>query len=255
MPLKWESLSEDSSSGAQPAPPFGAPEGHFPDQLNNIQREALAAIAEIGSAVFGGGTAVAPSLSDSMEQLIYDIVWPVRSIRLWDSNSGATAIATAVPAGVTATWSPCDGTGGTPDLRDKIIAGADIASTEYTGNTKGSNTSASGGGHTPTGTIGGTALTTDQIPAHTHGVTDPGHTHTIAFDQRDQNDVPGTGGARRAVNEAVSEVTSSSTTGITIDSAGGGNTHTHTFTGAAVAAHTHTINPARTQVEFYMRTA
>lgn len=79
---------------------------------------------------------------------------PTGGIIMW---SGAT-----VPVG----WLLCDGANGTPDLRDRFIVGS--GSTYATGATGGAAT---------------VALTSQQIPAHTHTVTgttssDGAHTHT-----------------------------------------------------------------------------
>jgi hypothetical protein len=76
---------------------------------------------------------------------------PVGGIIIW---SGA---ANAIPSG----WVLCDGTNATPNLRDRFVIGA--GNTYAVGATGGSST------FTPSGTIGGTALTIAQIPAHTHG--------------------------------------------------------------------------------------
>lgn len=67
-------------------------------------------------------------------------------------------------------WLLCDGTNGTPDLRNRFIVGA---GTDYSvGNTGGSNN---------------VVLTTSQMPSHTHGgsvtISSGGaHTHDIWFD-------------------------------------------------------------------------
>lgn len=79
---------------------------------------------------------------------------PKGVIVLW---SGAV---NAVPAG----WALCDGTNGTPDLRDKFLVGA--------GNTYAAG--AAGGAASVT-------LATANLPAHNHGVTDPGHGHSLAL--------------------------------------------------------------------------
>jgi microcystin-dependent protein len=67
-------------------------------------------------------------------------------------------------------------------------------------------------------------LTVDEIPAHSHNVTDPGHTHgyqnTSASEQ-----VSGDGSKGVALNELINHTTSQSTTGITIQETGGGMSH------------------------------
>lgn len=135
---------------------------------------------------------------------------PVGLIAMW---SGAI---NAVPTG----WALCDGTNGTPNLRDRFVVGA--GTTYAVGATGGSNT---------------VSLTTSQMPAHTHSVTatgstdnqglhthtinDPGHGHTYGraggiygngFAFQDQS-INGTG-----------YTTNIATTGITMNGAGG---HTH----------------------------
>lgn len=66
-----------------------------------------------------------------------------------------------------ARWSLCDGTNGTPDLRNKFVvgAGSGVAPSTYA-----------------VGATGGSASTTlaiANLPVHAHGVTDPGHTHVV----------------------------------------------------------------------------
>lgn len=66
-------------------------------------------------------------------------------------------------------WAICDGTNGTPDLRDKFIVGA--------GNTY--NLSNSGGSASQTITVDPHTLTLSEIPSHGHGINDPGHSHGV----------------------------------------------------------------------------
>ena len=76
---------------------------------------------------------------------------PVGSIIMW---SGSTT-----PTG----WAICDGSNNTPDLRDRFVVGT---GTSYAiGNTGGSNT---------------VTLTDQQMPVHSHPITDPGHTHSFS---------------------------------------------------------------------------
>jgi hypothetical protein len=84
------------------------------------------------------------------------------------------------------------------------------------------------------GTVGATTLTSSQIPAHTHTVIDPGHTHNgnggdfLLFKS---GGTLATGGPQGYNN---SLTTASATTGITISNTGGGGSHDHTFTGTAI---------------------
>lgn len=78
------------------------------------------------------------------------------------------------------------------------------------------------------GTVGNTTLTTDQIPAHSHGVNDPSHRHALNGGNLGSGST-GYGGAPG--NNSFGEY---ATTGITIQNTGGGNSHTHSFTGTAI---------------------
>lgn len=94
---------------------------------------------------------------DAVEPQMASLV-PQGGIIMW---SGAVA---SVPAG----WALCNGSNGTPDLRDRFVIGA--GGTRAPGVTGGaaSGTTNSAGAHSHSGATGGTALTTAQMPSHTH---------------------------------------------------------------------------------------
>lgn len=127
---------------------------------------------------------------------------PAGVIVMW---SGSIA---SIPAG----WFLCDGTNGTPNLRDRFVVGAGGA---YAVN-------ATGGANSVT-------LDTSQIPSHTHTatVTDPGHNHLYFW-----TSVSGTANVPDGDNNTGnaptgSGPTSTSTTGITVTNSatGGGGSH------------------------------
>ncbi len=98
----------------------------------------------------------------------------------------------------------CDGTKGTPDLRDTFIRGAPGGSDA--GGTGGENTH---------------VLITSELPQHTHGLTDPGHTHTTTV-------AGGTGGSHYTDSGdfPVTTVTMTSVTASpTIANTGSGTAH------------------------------
>lgn len=68
-------------------------------------------------------------------------------------------------------------------------------------------------------------LTVGEIPSHSHGVTDPGHTHTYVNNANNQNTDNAFASETAADDNDLSQTTGSSTTGITINNTGGGGAH------------------------------
>jgi hypothetical protein len=108
---------------------------------------------------------------------------PTGCIVLWSGSTGS----------IPATWFLCDGTNGTPDLRNSFIVGA--------GSTYAVNAT------------GGTADAV--VVSHTHSVTDPGHLHTQGAVRADSMNV-GAGAFDRMSQSS----TASAVTGISINTAG-----------------------------------
>ena len=119
---------------------------------------------------------------------------PSGGIILWSGSTGS------VPSG----WYLCDGTNGTPDLRNSFIVGA--------GNTY------------AVGATGGTADAIVVSHTHTATVTDPGH-HHLGSVYNYYNGSTGGGGFVSGVNQ--SAVTTDSTTGITVANASAGTSGTN----------------------------
>jgi len=141
---------------------------------------------------------------------------PSGIITMW-SGSIAT-----IPAG----WALCDGTSGTPDLRDRFVVGA---GTTYTpGNTGGANTVALSTAELPSHTHSDGTLAAASAGAHTHGITDPGHSHSGSLFRAGASFIlQSVAGALHAQGN-----TNSATTGITVNS---GGAHTHDVTGSTGA--------------------
>lgn len=173
-------------------------------------------------------------------------VIPVGGIIMW---SGSIA---SIPSG----WALCDGTAGTPNLRDRFIVGA--GTTFAPGATGGAFTVTSGshthtmaaaGGHNHSGSAGGTALTVAQLPSHTH-------TWSGTQTSEDNNYTAGSNWLREG-----STVNSSAFT-VTTNATGEGATHTHTIdaepnhthTLDAGGEHTHNITPPYYALCFIMKT-
>lgn len=143
---------------------------------------------------------------------------PVSAIIRW---SGAIA---NIPSG----WQLCDGTNGTPDLRDRFIIGA--GSTYSSGNTGGANT---------------IALTAPQIPIHTHTASatlnaDPNHSHTSPGTGTNPNH----GHPTNVVAHSSGPIAEGNPGGGrygTVTTTGAGGSHAHVITVEAVPNHTHPV--------------
>ena len=152
---------------------------------------------------------------------------PVGGIIIW---SGA---ATAIPAG----WRLCDGTSGTPNLRDRFVVGA--GTTYAVGATGGAATVALTEANLPSHTHGVSITTGTESANHSHGGTtgamnsNASHSHTIPF----STILSGSGlyEAGPSDNSPTPNLSTSST-----------NTdHTHNFgTGGQSVNHTHLVSGA-----------
>jgi hypothetical protein len=146
---------------------------------------------------------------------------PTGAILMW-SGSIAT-----IPSG----WLICDGTNGTPDLRSRFIVGA---GSTYAVNATGGSADATLVSHTHTfsGNTGGM----NQNTVHSHGISDPGHTHS-------NNTIVGNGGGGSALSVAdpVSNefptpriTTNGALTGITVNAVN--LDHLHGYSGTTSSA-------------------
>lgn len=161
----------------------------------------------IDGAVIGGTTPAAGTFTTLAANTLAMTggagVIPVGGIIMW---SGAIS---AIPAG----WALCNGSNGTPDLRDKFVIGANaddsgVAKTNITG--------------TPT-LSGGSKDAVNVSHTHTATVTDPGHTHNAGGSQ-----LTNTGATYNARTTATgSTATSSATTGVTVSNSTEGESGTN----------------------------
>jgi len=100
-----------------------------------------------------------------------------------------------------------------PDARGRVI-GTIGTGTGLTARTLGQST----GAETHT-------LTVSEIPSHSHSITDPGHSHTYINQIGDQNTDNAFATEMAADQHDYDQTTGTSTTGITINSTGGGGAH------------------------------
>jgi hypothetical protein len=170
-----------------------------------------------GNLELGGHTLSGPGAIGTDVTFPLTLAFSVGMIMLWSGSIGT------IPTG----WHLCDGTAGTPNLRDRFIVGA--GSAYAVGATGGATTDAIttsvGGGHDHGAATGSHALTTAEMPAHTHEVGARGSNASSNSEPKDFiDDYPGSG----------SNVVSSST--------GGGAGHTHTITAEPNHSHTATVD-------------
>lgn len=210
-------------------PPSGDPAGQACDHLRLIKSTIQATFPNITGPV----TADNEKLSNGI---------PVGGIIMFSGSTSNIATGWALCDG--GTYAAMDGSGNVtvPDLRDKFIVGA--------GNTYA--VAATGGATSAPATsltVGGTALTVDELPSHTHTLTDEGHTHAITDPKHAHTvTIPANGtwsnqgnggdpspqafnGTYGTSSVATGVTVNSATTGITVDDTGSGNTHAHTLTG------------------------
>lgn len=165
-----------------------------------------------GAPTIGG--AVVYTAANLTQAAINALAFPVGTIVLWYGALGN------IPAG----FQVCDGTNGTPDLRDRFVVGA--GTTYAMGATGGavSVTSGAGGAHLPV--VQATSLTIDEMPAHSHHL---GYRASNAStDNGDQKDFIRSYGDSSAY--AFTIVT---------ETVGSGNPHSHNAD--AVPDHTHSV--------------
>lgn len=144
-------------------------------------------------------------------------------------------------ADIPANWFICDGTNGTPDLRDRFVVGAGVI---FAANSAGGSSThdhtvevSAGGAHSHTGTVAGSALTVNQLPSHRHvnGVVDdtvrPFNLGSLAADPIRAGAVQSNGNSGTLTGyTAYAGAGENHTHGLTIDS---GGSHSHTGSTAA----------------------
>jgi microcystin-dependent protein len=140
--------------------------------------------------------------------------FPVGGIIMW---SGAS-----VPSG----WFLCDGTNGTPNLRDRFIVGS--GATYATGATGGASTVTLSAANLPahSHSFSGTTGTMNSNWAHSHSVSDPGHSHSSLYRTSGGG---ADGGYADSWKGTTWTGTSASGTGIWINATD--TNHTHNFSG------------------------
>lgn len=172
--------------------------------------------------------------------------------------SGIIAIWSGSIASIPTGWVICDGTNGTPNLKDMFVVGAGnsyavsatggATSVTPTTNTAGAHNhggaDATAGSHNHGGNTAGYSLQVGDLASHSHPitVTDPGHVHAAPTGSFALIAGAANVGAGASATVLSTPSTASATTGISVaeGSVGSGNAHAHGI--SSDGAHTHSIS-------------
>ncbi len=193
-------LAKDSLASGDPAKIIKGSE--FDVEFNALQTAVNSKANSISPALTGTPTAPTASSGTNTSQIAttefvttaVTASFPSGGIIMW-SGSIAT-----IPAG----WLLCNGTSGTPDLRNRFVVGA--------------------GSTYAVAATGGSADAIVVSHTHTATVTDPGHLHTVPYAPAD---AIGGGGAQPAYRGSGSSNTSTASTGITVSNSSTGSSGTN----------------------------
>jgi len=156
------------------------------------------------------------------------IQFPDNSIQQVAIPSGAIVVWNGIISNIPIGWKLCDGTSGTPDLRDRFIVGA---GSSYSVNDTGGSNSIS--------------LSSPQLPAHSHtssGTAEEAgsHSHTLSTES---------GGGHNHPSSALTAAGGTTLAGGTgparfgnAASMGGGGSHSHTLSISSAGGHGHPVS-------------
>lgn len=163
---------------------------------------------------------------NGLSEALAGLALPAGIILMWSGDESD------IPDG----WTLCDGTGGAPDLRARFIVGAPGTYPAHTSGGAANHTHSlsidASGAHTHTITVSGHAITTAEMPAHTHnnGVVD---NSTILFNH-------GNVAASPTTSDSIESNSSDGTTEGVTSSTGSGDAHSHAASSDSQGSHTHT---------------
>lgn len=168
---------------------------------------------------------ITTAVSDLRTELLGLIV-PTGTIALW---SGSIA---SIPTG----WALCDGTNGTPNLRDRFVVGA--GGTYAVGaNDIPSGTTGDAGDHAHGGATAGHTLTIAQMPSHSHGLSGKEVYHKGGTEY----DILANDGRQ--------------STGTVLNGEGGGQAHSHNLGSSGDHSHSYDTRPPYYALAYIQKTA
>lgn len=203
----------------------------------DLQSPVFTGIPRAPTAALGTNTTQVATTAFVMANAI-----PVGGIIMW------SGIVATIPAG----WALCNGSNGTPDLRDKFVIGA--GSTYTPSNTGGAATVTLLEANLPAHAH---ALSgnTDGGGSHTHSVTDSGHTHNINLPFGSSGTGSGSDGQTFNYSSGPTITSQTGTANLTVSTAA---SHTHPLSGNTGSVGSGTavnILPPYLALAYIMRTA
>lgn len=175
---------------------------------------------------------LATSKINGLEAFIKLHAVPAGVIMLW------SGLSTAIPAG----WVLCNGTLGTPDLRDRFIVGAGgafaVAATGGAATHSHATTLDNSAGHTHVTTVAGHALAAAELPSHQHLIAKVGVAADVLSGANYVSQETAAGGDTEYRLKGTAGAADVGLSG----AVGGGAAHTHAGSTASDGIHNHVVN-------------
>lgn len=235
--LELDVVFGQGTHAARPAAGAGAPAGSGggrlyweTDTAGLFYDTGAAWIGPLNTQVLGAGSVTTAMLASTVPIVpiggVIEWPWPVANAPAWTVLPVGQVYTQAAQAALYAAVGATGGTVTVPDYRGRVAAGADDMGGVAAGRVTLGISGTAGGVGAIAGSEG-VVLTTAQIPAHNHGITDPQHSHSItSIDVPIHTPSSGSAGSPSG-DRALTNLTgtSPSATGITINNAGGGGAH------------------------------
>ncbi len=194
-------LAKDSLASGDPAKIIKGSE--FDVEFNALQTAVNSKANSISPALTGTPTAPTASSGTNTSQ-IATTEFVTTAVLNGGAPSGLIAMWSGSIATIPAGWLLCNGTSGTPDLRNRFVVGA--------------------GSTYAVGATGGSADAIVVSHTHTATVTDPGHAHTFSSTL---SDTIGGAGSQPGYRGSGTTTTSTATTSITVSNSTTGSSGTN----------------------------
>jgi microcystin-dependent protein len=189
-------------------------EGCAPSGINNAIRDVMAQIKDMQTGADGDDFVVSGTLAVTGGLTLDGAAGTSGQVMVSAGSGNTPTWGNAFIAGMIMMWSGsiasipsgwllCNGSNGTPDLRNRFVVGAGS-----------------------TYSVGGTGGSADAIVvAHTHTINDPGHNHTVVIQTESTDDIDYVNQGVPYLSNRSTSNTGTATTGITVNSTGSSGTN------------------------------